>query len=34
MVHDDARRALLHAPGPFDVVIGDVFHDVASPSTW
>ena len=31
IIHDDARRALLHAAGPFHVVIGDVFHDVAIP---
>lgn len=29
--HEDARRALQQADGPFDVVIGDVFHDVAVP---
>ena len=31
IIHDDARRALLQSSGPFDVVIGDVFHDVAIP---
>ncbi len=29
--HQDARRALRQTPGPFDVIVGDVFHDVAIP---
>ncbi len=31
VIHEDARRALWQSEGPFDVVIGDVFHDVAIP---
>ncbi|MCF7991212.1 MAG: fused MFS/spermidine synthase [Thiohalocapsa sp.] len=31
IVHRDARLALLDAEAPFDVVVGDVFHDVAIP---
>lgn len=31
IVHDDARRVLQGVEGPFDVVVGDVFHDVAVP---
>jgi len=31
IVHEDARRVLLQQDGPFDVIIGDVFHDVAIP---
>jgi len=31
VIHDDARRALLQERGSFDVIIGDVFHDVAIP---
>jgi len=29
--HRDARLALAAADGPFDVVVGDVFHDLAIP---
>jgi MFS family permease len=31
IIHRDARMALAAHPGPFDVVVGDVFHDVAIP---
>ncbi|MCB1864468.1 MAG: fused MFS/spermidine synthase [Chromatiales bacterium] len=31
IVHDDARRVLAAEPGPYDVIVGDVFHDVAVP---
>jgi MFS family permease len=31
VVHDDARRVLAGQSGPFDVVVGDVFHDLAIP---
>jgi predicted membrane-bound spermidine synthase len=31
IIHKDARLALRDEPGPFDVVVGDVFHDVAIP---
>ena len=31
VLHEDARRALRQSDGSFDVVIGDVFHDVAIP---
>jgi len=31
IVHRDARLALRDEAGPFDVVVGDVFHDVAIP---
>jgi len=31
IAHRDARLALQAASGPFDVVVGDVFHDVAIP---
>jgi predicted membrane-bound spermidine synthase len=31
IVHEDARLALRREPGPYDVVVGDVFHDVAIP---
>jgi len=31
VVHEDARLALAREPGPFDVIVGDVFHDVAIP---
>jgi MFS family permease len=31
IVHEDARLVLAREPGPFDVVVGDVFHDVAIP---
>jgi MFS family permease len=31
IVHEDARRVLAGEPGPFDVIVGDVFHDVAIP---
>ena len=31
IVHRDARLVLAEEPGPFDVVVGDVFHDVAIP---
>jgi len=31
IVHEDARLVLTREPGPFDVVVGDVFHDVAIP---
>ncbi len=31
ILHTDARLALRADPGPFDVIVGDVFHDVAIP---
>ena len=31
IIHRDARVALRLEPGPFDVIVGDVFHDVAIP---
>jgi predicted O-methyltransferase YrrM len=31
IVHQDARLALKARPGPYDVIVGDVFHDVAIP---
>ncbi len=31
IVHEDARQVLAGEPGPFDVIVGDVFHDVAIP---
>jgi len=31
IVHRDARLALRDEPGPFDAIVGDVFHDVAIP---
>ena len=31
IVHTDARRALQREPGRFDVIVGDVFHDLAIP---
>ena len=31
VIHEDARRALLLSANTFDVVVGDVFHDVAIP---
>jgi hypothetical protein len=31
VVHEDARLVLAREPGPFDLVVGDVFHDVAIP---
>lgn len=31
IIHRDARLVLRQEPGPFDVVVGDVFHDVAIP---
>jgi len=31
IVHDDARQVLAREAGPFDVIVGDVFHDVAIP---
>lgn len=31
ILHQDGRRALVAESGPFDIVVGDVFHDVAIP---
>jgi MFS family permease len=31
IVHQDARLAMIREPGLFDVVVGDVFHDIAIP---
>lgn len=31
IIHTDARRALHLEPGRFDVIVGDVFHDLAIP---
>jgi spermidine synthase len=31
IIHADARLVLAREAGPFDVVVGDVFHDVAIP---